>query len=108
ANGDVANKIGTLGLALLARAQGAQFMVVAPSTTVDMQLPIGRDIPIESRDAREIWAATGTAAPPAAVSVHNPAFDITPAALVDALVTEHGVIEKPDVAGMAACLANVR
>ena len=101
ANGDVANKIGTYSLAVLARQHGARFMVVAPSGTVDMGLACGADIPIEFRDPLEIWRATAAASLPAGVTVRNPSFDVTPAELVDALVTECGVIENPDKSSMA-------
>ncbi len=101
ANGDVANKIGTYGLALAARAHGAKLMVVAPSGTVDLGVADGAAIPIEDRAADEVWAAVGAAPRPAGVTVANPAFDITPAALVDLLVTEKGVLERPDRASMA-------
>lgn len=105
ANGDVANKIGTYSLAVLARQHGARFMVVAPSGTVDMGLRSGTDIPIEYRDAQEIWKTASAAPPPAAVSVRNPAFDVTPAALIDALVTERGVVRNPGVRSMAKAFA---
>ena len=102
ANGDVANKIGTLGLAIVARALGARVMVVAPSSTVDMQTPDGAGIPIEDRAGDEVWRATGSSMPPLGAVIANPAFDITPARLVDVLVTEKGVIEAPDASRMAA------
>lgn len=105
ANGDVANKIGTYHLAVAARHHGARFMVVAPTSTVDMGTPDGDAIPIEDRDPFEIWRTTGADAPPAGVSVLNPAFDVTPAELVDVLVTERGVIERPDAAKMARMMA---
>jgi S-methyl-5-thioribose-1-phosphate isomerase len=83
ANGDVANKVGTFGLALAARAAGVPFVVAGPSSTIDLDCPTGRHIVIEERDPREV-AAAGTPA-------RNPAFDITPTELVTALVTERGV-----------------
>ena len=101
ANGDVANKIGTYGLALAARAHGVKFMVAAPTSTIDMNCPDGASIPIETRAADEVLrcgdaqvAATGAAA-------WNPVFDVTPARLVDAIVTERGVIESPDAGKLA-------
>jgi methylthioribose-1-phosphate isomerase len=106
ANGDVANKIGTYALAVLARQHGARLMVVAPSGTVDMALAYGADIPIENREPAEVWKASSSMPPPAGVTVRNPAFDVTPAALVDALVTERGVIEKPDADSMARVFAS--
>lgn len=105
ANGDVANKIGTYGLALSARHHGARVMVVAPSSTVDLGTASGEDIPIEERESGEIWAATGADAAPAGVSFANPAFDVTPATLIDALVTEKGVVESPDPKALAAVMA---
>ena len=102
ANGDVANKVGTLGLAMVARALGARVMVVAPSSTVDMATAEGSAIPIEDRGGDEIWRATGAKAPPVGVAFANPSFDVTPARLVDVLVTERGVIEAPDAARMRA------
>ncbi len=102
ANGDVANKVGTLGLALVARTLGARVMVVAPSSTVDMATADGAAIPIEDRGGEEIWRATGAKAPPAGIAFTNPSFDVTPARLIDVLVTERGVIEAPDRTRMAA------
>ena len=96
ANGDVANKIGTLSLAVNARHHGVGFMVVAPSSTIDPECPSGDAIPIEERSSAELlrFADRPVAAPGAAA--WNPVFDITPAALVDALVTERGVVRRPD------------
>ena len=101
ANGDVANKIGTYALALAARANGARVMVVAPSGTVDLTVPDGAAIPIEDRGPDEVWRAVGGAPRPAGLEVANPSFDVTPAGLVDVLVTEKGVLERPDRASMA-------
>jgi len=95
-NGDVANKIGTYSLAVNARAHGVKFMVVAPLSTVDMGLKDGSAIPIEERDASEVLAFAGNAIAPAGTAARNPVFDITPAELVDFLVTEKGAVEKPD------------
>lgn len=103
ANGDVVNKIGTYSLAVAARHHGVRFMVVAPSSTLDPATPSGDEVAIESRDPDEIWAAAG-GAPPGATAL-NPAFDVTPAALVDALVTERGVAAPPSGSGIAALLA---
>jgi len=101
ANGDVANKIGTYGLALAARAHGVGFMVVAPSSTIDMALANGDAIPIEHRDAAELLSMGGKAIAAAGADGWNPVFDVTPAHLVDVLVTERGVLERPDQASMA-------
>ncbi|GGC55862.1 S-methyl-5-thioribose-1-phosphate isomerase [Marinobacter halophilus] len=102
ANGDVANKIGTYSLAVLARHHDIGFMVVAPSSTVDMSLASGIDIPIEQRDGTEIREIRGIQLAPAGVEVFNPVFDVTPAGLIDAIVTEKGVIRNPDIIGMRA------
>jgi S-methyl-5-thioribose-1-phosphate isomerase len=90
ANGDVANKVGTYGLALAARAASVPFMVAGPSSTVDLRLPTGTDIEIEERDADEVRAAAGALLTVAGTPCRNPAFDVTPAELVWALVTERG------------------
>lgn len=103
ANGDVANKIGTRALAVLARELGARFMVAAPTSTLDMTLADGADIPIEDRGAAEIWQA-GWGAVPEGLAIHNPAFDVTPARLIDAIVTEKGVVEQPDTRRLARVL----
>ena len=93
AAGDAANKIGTYALALLARAHGVPFYVAAPSSTFDLSIESGADIPIEERAAAEVLAPLGVAAAPAGAAAFNPAFDVTPATLITALVTEHGVIQ---------------
>ena len=95
-NGDTANKIGTYGLALAAYHHGIPFYVVAPSSTVDLALPTGRKIPIEQRDGAEITAPRGLAIAPAGTEVWNPAFDVTPARLIRAIVTERGISQGPD------------
>jgi methylthioribose-1-phosphate isomerase len=95
ANGDTANKIGTYGLAVLARAHGLPFYVAAPFSTIDPALADGRAIPIEERDAREVREIAGRRIVPAASPVRNPAFDVTPAALITAIVTERGVFRPP-------------
>ena len=91
ANGDVANKVGTYPLAVLARHHGIPFYVAAPTSTIDPATPTGADIPVEQRSADEVSAFAGTRTTPVDAAVHNPAFDITPAELVTALITEHGV-----------------
>ena len=96
ANGDVANKIGTLALAANARYHGVRFMVVAPTSTIDADCPDGAHIPIEQRAGDELLALAGTRIAAAGVAAWNPVFDVTPAELVDVLVTERGVIERPD------------
>lgn len=96
ANGDAANKIGTYGLALIARAHDVPFYVAAPSTTFDLSLADGSGIPIEQRDPHEITDGFGRSTAPAGVKVYNPAFDVTPARLIRAIVCERGVIEPVD------------
>ncbi len=105
ANGDVANKIGTYGAAVAARHHGIKFMVVAPSSTIDMELASGDDIPIETRAASEVLVCGGVSIAAAGAEAWNPVFDVTPAQLIDAIVTERGVVEKPDAAKMAALMA---
>lgn len=102
ANGDVANKIGTYSLAVLARHHRLGFMVVAPSSTVDMSLATGEDIPIEERDGAEVREVGGKQLAPPGVPVFNPVFDVTPAGLIDAIVTEKGAVYNPDLTGMSA------
>ena len=96
ANGDVANKIGTYSLAISARHHGVGFMVVAPLSTIDLQCPDGAAIPIEQRQPEELLLMHGEPHAPAGAQAWNPVFDVTPAALVDALVTEAGVLRRPD------------
>ena len=102
ANGDTANKIGTYMLAVLARHHGLGFMVVAPSATIDWKLADGTQIPIEERGAEELTTIGGRDIAPPGCAVHNPVFDVTPAALITALVTERGVLERPDSRSMQA------
>ncbi len=102
ANGDVANKIGTLPLAVLARHYGVGFMVVAPSSTVDMQTASGADIAIEEREAAELCYAGERRVAPEDTRVFNPVFDVTPANLIDAIVTDRGVIRSPSRETMKA------
>ena len=104
ANGDVANKIGTYSAAVAARHHGVKFMVVAPSSTVDMAVASGADIPIETRPAGEVLELGGRPLAAAGAEAWNPAFDVTPAELVDVIVTERGVVERPDAAAMAALM----
>ncbi|MEO7985172.1 MAG: S-methyl-5-thioribose-1-phosphate isomerase [Gemmatimonadales bacterium] len=98
ANGDVANKIGTYGLALAARAHGVPFYVAAPSSTIDAATADGRTIPIEERSNDEVSGWRGVRSAPEAAGVWNPAFDVTPAALVTAIITETGVHEPGRIA----------
>ncbi len=95
ANGDVANKIGTYSLAVLARHHGVKFMVVAPTSTVDMNIICGDDIPIEERPESEVLTLAGQRIAPEKARAWNPSFDVTPAELVDAIVTEKGLVLQP-------------
>jgi methylthioribose-1-phosphate isomerase len=105
ANGDVANKIGTYGLALAAHAHSVPFYVVAPASTIDPATPAGAAIIIEERDAAEVRTFAGGTIAPREARVRNPAFDVTPASLVTAIVTERGVLRPPYDAAIAWCLA---
>ncbi|MCB1621090.1 MAG: S-methyl-5-thioribose-1-phosphate isomerase [Thiothrix sp.] len=105
ANGDVANKIGTYGLAVNARFHGVRFMVVAPTSTIDLDTAAGDAIPVEERAADEILSCVGQRLAPPHAQAWNPAFDITPARLVDALVTERGVVMRPDRDRISALMA---
>lgn len=107
ANGDVASKIGTYQLALCAMHHGVRFMVVAPSSTIDMSLASGEDIPIEERDGHELLEVGGQRLG-ADVDVFNPVFDVTPADLIDVNVTEKGIVERPDTAKMAKLMCRKR
>src|SRR5690349_21127702 len=104
ANGDTANKVGTYPLALAAQAAGIPFVVAGPTSTIDPALPDGDGIEIEERDAGEVlsFGAAPTTVP--GTAVRNPAFDVTPAALITALVTERGVARPPDASSIAALL----
>jgi methylthioribose-1-phosphate isomerase len=105
ANGDVANKIGTYGVAVLCHHHGLPLHVAAPLSTVDFDLPSGARIPIEQRDPNEVSHLahlTADSVSPAGVAVYNPAFDVTPAALVAAIITEAGAVYPPYDAGLAA------
>jgi len=105
ANGDAANKIGTYSAAVAARHHGVKFMVVAPSSTVDMSLAGGDDIPIETRAADEVLRCGGCAVAAEGADAWNPVFDVTPAELIDAIVTERGVVLEPTADKMAALMA---
>ena len=102
ANGDTANKIGTYQLAISARHHGVRFMVAAPSSTVDMATASGEAIDIEERDPGELFGLGGVRTAAADIQAWNPVFDVTPHGLIDAIVTERGVIENPDEEAMRA------
>jgi methylthioribose-1-phosphate isomerase len=95
ANGDAANKIGTYGVALLARAHDLPFYVLAPTSTVDLSTPTGDQIPIEERSAEEVTEGFGQRTAPMDVLVYTPAFDVTPAELITGIICEHGVASPP-------------
>ena len=95
ANGDTANKIGTYGVAVLARHHGIPFYVAAPSSTIDASIPSGETIVIEERDPAEVRGVAGRQTAPADSPIYNPAFDVTPAGLISAIITERGVFRPP-------------
>ncbi|MFD2370442.1 S-methyl-5-thioribose-1-phosphate isomerase [Brevibacillus sp. GCM10020057] len=97
ANGDVANKIGTYGVAVLAKAHGIPFYVAAPLSSVDLETATGADIPIEERPAEEITHGLGKQVAPDGIKVYNPAFDVTPAEYITAIVTETGIFKPEDI-----------
>jgi methylthioribose-1-phosphate isomerase len=101
ANGDVANKIGTYPLAVLAREHGVPFYVAAPTSTIDLAVASGKDIPIEQRSPEEVTEPRGLHIAPRGVGALNPAFDVTPARLVAAIVTEQGVARAPYTESLA-------
>ncbi|WP_221799901.1 S-methyl-5-thioribose-1-phosphate isomerase [Oceanobacter mangrovi] len=105
ANGDVANKIGTYSLAVHARHHGMKFMVAAPTTTFDLSLPSGNAIPIEQRPMHEVTSIQGVQVAPEGCHAINPSFDVTPAELIDAIVTERGIIRNPSTEAVAALFA---
>jgi methylthioribose-1-phosphate isomerase len=107
ANGDTANKIGTYGVAVLARAHGIPFYVAAPVSTFDLSLAEGAEIPIEERDSREITHPHGRQIAPEGIGVYNPAFDVTPAELITAIVCELGVIRPVNRESIASLVSNV-
>ena len=102
ANGDTANKIGTYQLAISAKYHGVKFMVVAPSSTVDMATDNGEEIEIELRDPSELLSSSGRRVVVEGAQAWNPVFDVAPAELIDAIVTERGVIEHPNAISMQA------
>ncbi|ABA89409.1 S-methyl-5-thio-alpha-D-ribose-1-phosphate isomerase [Syntrophotalea carbinolica DSM 2380] len=101
ANGDVANKIGTYSVAVLAKEHGLPFYVAAPLSTIDLKIPDGDHIPIEERDTSEVTHCGPTRLAPEGINVRNPAFDVTPAGLITAIITERGVVRGDYVRGLA-------
>lgn len=104
ANGDTANKIGTLGVSILAKHYGIPFYIAAPTPTIDLQTPTGAEIPIEERDKAEVIEGFGKLTAPANVNVYNPAFDVTPAEHITAIVTEKGIVRAPFKENLAKLL----
>lgn len=104
ANGDVANKIGTYTHAVCARYHGVRCMVVAPTSTIDLDCGSGKQVPVEERDGRELTHFAGSPIAPNLAKIYNPVFDITPADLVDFMVTEKGVIERPNLERIRALM----
>ncbi len=107
ANGDVANKIGTYSLAVLARHHGVKFMVVAPASTLDMNAMNGEQIPIEERSAEELHFSYGRRIAAAGAQAWNPVFDVTPAGLIDVLVTERGRVEQPSIEKISVLMGEI-
>ncbi|HEV7664616.1 MAG TPA: S-methyl-5-thioribose-1-phosphate isomerase [Chloroflexota bacterium] len=106
ANGDVANKIGTYSLAVLARENGIPFYVAAPLSTIDLSLQSGAEIPIEERSSREVTEVSGAQIAPYGVTAAHPAFDVTPARLVTAIITERGVLRAPYAETLATAVSS--
>ncbi|MEM9540037.1 MAG: S-methyl-5-thioribose-1-phosphate isomerase [Cyanobacteria bacterium P01_E01_bin.42] len=102
ANGDAANKIGTYGLAVIAKAHNVPFFVAAPLSTVDFKLETGAEIPIEERDPKEIYQVGDTRLCPEGVDFYNPAFDVTPASLIKAIITEKGAVKPEELRNLQA------
>ncbi|MFN8484840.1 MAG: S-methyl-5-thioribose-1-phosphate isomerase [Anaerolineae bacterium] len=108
ANGDTANKIGTYKLAVVAKENGVPFYVVAPTSTIDLATATGADIPIEERDPREVTHVGSERIAPEGVAVANPAFDVTPARYITAIITEEGVVRPPYATGLRDVVAHAR
>jgi methylthioribose-1-phosphate isomerase len=106
ANGDVANKIGTYSLAVLARENGIPFYVAAPTSTIDLALKSGAEIPIEERSSAEVTEMSGSRIAPLGVVAAHPAFDVTPARMVTAIITECGVVRAPYETSLAEVVRN--
>ena len=96
ANGDAANKIGTYSLSIIAKEHNVPFYVAAPASTFDLSIASGDEIPIEERDSDEVTSIAGHRIAPDGIKVFNPAFDVTPASNITAIITERGVIADPN------------
>jgi methylthioribose-1-phosphate isomerase len=107
ANGDTANKIGTLGVAVLAKEFGVPFYIAAPLSTIDMKTPSGDSIPIEERAPHEIINVFGRQTAPDNISVYNPAFDVTPARYVHGIITEKGILRPPYLESIRSVVGDV-
>src|SRR6266566_3895195 len=108
ANGDIANKIGTYSVAVLAHAHRIPFYVSAPSSTIDLDIPSGEYIPIEQRNLEEVTSVRGIAIAPAGIRAANPAFDVTPHAYITAIITERGIIHSPYEEGLRRVIMDSR
>ncbi|MBI3734021.1 MAG: S-methyl-5-thioribose-1-phosphate isomerase [Chloroflexi bacterium] len=108
ANGDTANKIGTYKLAVVAKENGVPFYPTVPTSTVDLSLPSGSEIPIEMRDAREVTHIRGQMIAPAGVAVANPAFDVTPNRYLSGIITEEGIVRAPFERGLKEAVEKAR
>ena len=106
ANGDVANKVGTYNVAIIAKEHGIPFYVAAPGSTIDFTLPDGRSIPIEERDPREVAEGFGVRTVPVGVEVYSPAFDVTPYSYITAIITERGILYPPFENSIASAFSN--
>jgi len=105
-NGDAANKIGTYGLSIIAKEHGVPFYVAAPASTFDLTIASGDEIPIEEREPDEVTTIAGHKIAPDGIKVFNPAFDVTPAANIKAIITERGVIHNPDTEKVKNVIGN--
>jgi methylthioribose-1-phosphate isomerase len=108
ANGDTANKIGTYTLAVLAKENGIPFYVAAPTSTVDLNLASGDQIPIEERNAAEVTHLNGVRTAAEGIGIRNPSFDVTPHKYISAIVTEEGVVREPYTANLAKAVAGAK
>ncbi|MEK7291428.1 MAG: S-methyl-5-thioribose-1-phosphate isomerase, partial [Planctomycetota bacterium] len=107
ANGDTANKIGTYGVSILAKEHGIPFYVAAPVSTFDLSIKSGNDIPIEERSSEEVTCGFGKRTAPEGIKVFNPAFDVTPAKNITAIITEKGIIKNPSVENIQQLLGAI-